>query len=119
MIKSPATLFYFGLCGNTCFLENSPLRSINTVKGGYSRDSPQEISRPLLPQSHKQSSPHAQHQLLLQMVLKKVLENTVSVVDSASCDSGECTKVHVLLLSVLEILAQLDQWHGLSLVEDL
>lgn len=38
---------------------------------------------------------------------------------SASCDSGECTKVHVLLLSVLEILAQLDQWHGLSLVEDL
>lgn len=60
MIKSPATLFYFGLCGNTCFLENSPLCSINTVKGGYSRVSPQEISRPLLPQSHKQSSPHVQ-----------------------------------------------------------
>lgn len=109
MIKSPATFFYFGLCGNTCFLENFPLHSINTVKGGYSRDSPQEISRHLLPQSHKQSSPHAQHKLLLQMgyfiVLKKVLENTVFVVDSASCDSGECTKVHVLLLSILEILA--------------
>jgi hypothetical protein len=62
-----------------------PPRSINTVKGGYGRDSPQEISLRLLPQSHKQCSPHAQNQQLLQMgyfiVLKKVLENTVFVVD--------------------------------------
>lgn len=63
-----------------------PPCSINTVEGGHSRDSPQEISRHLLPQSHQDCSPHAQNQRLLQMcyflVLKKALENTVFVVDS-------------------------------------
>lgn len=54
----------------------------------------------------KQSGPCAQNQRLLQItyftVLQKLLEKTVFVVDSAlPVMVGECTKVHVLLLSVL------------------
>lgn len=116
MIKSPATFSIFVVVVIDVSWKFSP-HAINTVKGGYSRDSLQEVNHHSLPQSC-QTVPMHKNQRLLQMSYfiapKKVLDNTAFVVHTVlPALMGNKTKVCVLLLGILAIIDQLGHQCGL------